>query len=591
MSPFFKLRPRKPAFILFILSGMFFLVLAASTILLPLSNAQASGDTPPEGTPMAPQTGGLSPRLNKPIMPANPTMADKGALPYWGICLSCHGDKGQGLTDEWRQAGFGLDMNCWKSKCHAPNHPTPGFVLPRLIPPVIGPATLQRFTTAQELQTYIKTTMPWWSPGSLSEDDSWNLTAYLLRENGVLPRDQNLDPKEASITPVHQPIRQRSGEFDFQFALASVLGMVSIILIGMRVFNRQPIPPATSGKIRPNFFLHLHPPTIPLPQARWRYTLGAGGLAVFLTIVIAMTGMLEMFFYIPTPAQAGPSIQMITFLIPFGGLVRGLHFWAAQGLVVVAAIHLLRVIFTGAYHTPRRFNFLLGLGLFVLVLLLDFTGYVLRWDNGIHWALIVGTNLLGTIPLVGDQVYRFVVGGVTPGLTTLTRFYAWHIMGLTLAAVIVLIWHIFRVRRDGGISAPNPVQRATPDRISRSELLRREGLAMLISSAVLILIASLIPAPLAAPIMDASMPLNPDVRAPWFFLWVQQLLRYGSAFWMGVAIPLAVLILLGSIPYIFRPHSDDQTGRWFPRAGRIAQILTGVMALAWLVLTIMELRK
>ena len=92
--------------------------------------------------------GPLSPRLNKPILPAVPTMADKGAIPYWGICLSCHGDKGQGLTDEWRQGGFGLDMNCWKSKCHAPNHPTPGFTLPRLVPAIIGPNTLHKVLQA-----------------------------------------------------------------------------------------------------------------------------------------------------------------------------------------------------------------------------------------------------------------------------------------------------------------------------------------------------------------------------------------------------------------------------------------------------------
>ena len=596
----------KPVLLLSILCGLCFLIFVTN-------NASASGDQPPEGQPPAATNepnpmGPLSPRLNKPILPASPSMADRGALPYWGICLSCHGDKGQGLTDEWRQGGFGLDMNCWKSKCHAPNHPTPGFVLPRLIPAIIGPNTLQRFTTAQELKTYIKNTMPWWNPGSLSEDDSWNLTAYLLRENGVLPHDQNLNIQQASITPVHVPIRERGNEFDFQFALASVLGMASLVLIGLRFLDRQhpaavgagpiwKIPISSVWKVpkssvkRPNFFLHLHPPTIPMPQARWRYTLGAGGLAVFLTIVIALTGLLEMFFYIPTPAQAGNSIQMITFLIPFGGLVRGLHFWAAQALVVVAGIHMLRVIFTGSYHPPRRFNFVLGVGLFVLVLLLDFTGYILRWDDGIHWALIVGTNLLNTIPVIGEQIYRFVVGGQTPGLATLTRFYAWHIMGLTLAIIILLGWHIFRVRRDGGISAPEPGLRTSSERISRVELLRREVLAMLVTGAALVLIATLIPAPLAAPILDASMPLNPDVRAPWFFLWVQQLLRYGSAFWMGIVIPIAVLLLLASLPYLPIRSAEDRSGHWFPRAGRWVQILSGTLALAWLILTIMELKK
>ena len=215
-------------------------------------------------------------------------MADNGALPYWGICLTCHGDKGQGLTDEWRTNGFGEDMNCWKSKCHAPNHPTPGFNFPHLVPAVVGTNTLLRFTTAQDLKNYIKTSMPWWDPGSLSEQDSWNLTAYLLRENGVLPPKAELNPKEASLAPVHLQIRQREPEYFGQNVFLILLALAAAVLLGLRFFDRQAISAVGISTGRPGFFHHLHPPTIPLPQARWRYTLGAGGLAVFLTIIIAI---------------------------------------------------------------------------------------------------------------------------------------------------------------------------------------------------------------------------------------------------------------------------------------------------------------
>ncbi|MCX6082420.1 MAG: cytochrome b N-terminal domain-containing protein [Chloroflexi bacterium] len=572
------------------LVGLFFLMFAILSAIEPTKSVRARApeptSPPPEATPWQ-----SSPRLKKPFLPANPTMAEQGAIPYWSICLSCHGDKGQGLTDEWREAGFGEDMNCWKSKCHAVNHPTPGFNFPRQVPPIIGSQTLQRFTTVDEVQKYIKTTMPWWDPGTLSEQDSWNLTAYLLRENGNLPAPAELNPNFAALSPVHLPIRERKTEFTWQYGLASLLGLATISLIGKRIISQQMVSSSIAGKSRPNFFHHLHPPTIPLPQARWRYTLGAGGLAIFLSIIIAITGVLEMFFYIPTPGQAGQSIQLISFLVPYGGLIRGLHFWAAQSLVVVSAIHLLRVIFTGAYHTPRRFNFLLGLALFILVIFLNFTGYILRWDNGIHWALIVGTNLLKTIPFYGNQIYRFLVGGETPGLATLTRFYAWHIFGLTIATIILLGWHIFRVRRDGGISAPDPENRIDSRRINRFELVSREILAMLIASLGLILLASLIPAPIAAPIQDASMPLNPDVRAPWFFLWVQQLLRFGNAFWMGVAIPIGVIAVLASFPYLFSRSSQNQNGSWFPKSGRPVQIIAAGMVLAWLVLTFLEIVK
>jgi quinol-cytochrome oxidoreductase complex cytochrome b subunit len=140
--------------------------------------------------------------------------------------------------------------------------------------------------------------------------------------------------------------------------------------------------------MRPSFFHHLHPPTIPARQARFRYTLAAGGLAVFLMLILLVTGILEMFYYIPTPDEAALSIQTLTFLVPYGGLVRNLHYWSAQLLLIVSAVHLLRVIFTGTYAPARRFNYLLGLFLFVFSILLDFTGYVLRWDEGVHWALV-----------------------------------------------------------------------------------------------------------------------------------------------------------------------------------------------------------
>lgn len=203
-------------------------------------------------------------------------------------------------------------------------------------------------------------------------------------------------------------------------------------------------------------------------------------------LVLGVTGILEMFYYIPTPDQAAQSIQTVSYLVPFGGLVRNIHFWAAQLLLIVIAIHLVRVVFTGSYAPPRRFNYLLGLALFIIAILLDFTGYILRWDQGIQWALVVGTNLIKTIPWIGNSLYIVLTGGTQPGLPTLIRFYAWHIFGLTFVAIILMVWHAFRIRRDGGIAVPPPLQRADKKRINRNELIRREVLAMLLTSATLI---------------------------------------------------------------------------------------------------------
>lgn len=592
----------------------------------PTDPTDPGGDAEP--TPDSSNPGGVDPsnpgyipaRLQQPALPANPTLAEKGAQTWWSVCMACHGDEGQGLTDEWRNTAFGEDNNCWNIKCHGPRHPPQGFTFPRIVPPAWGPGTLKRFVTADELQAYLLASMPWWNPGSLSVAQSWELTAFILTKNGVLSPGVDLDISAAPRTPVHLPVRDLDGERSWSMVWLGALALAAVGLIGLRSlksegrqgsrvegqesseisgylgvsplkrYARQFSDPQPStldprpSSHRGTFFHHLHPATIPAEQARWRYTLGAGGLAVFLSLALLITGILEMFVYVPTPAEAAQSVQAISFLVPFGALVRGLHFWAAQALVGVAVLHLARVIFTGAYAPPRRFNYLLGLALLVVVLLLDFTGYMLRWDEGIRWALVVGTNLLKTIPAVGDGLYRFVMGGASPGAPALIRFYAWHIFGLTLVMAILAGWHIFRVRRDGGIAAPPP-----SSRISRFELVRREILAMLLAGVVLGLAAWLLPPALAPPIQDSPTALLADARAPWFFLWVQRLLRYGAAFWMGVAIPLLALCAFFALPYIFPAPPPEQRGRWFPPAGRLAQLAAALLLLGWLALTVMEI--
>ena len=225
------------------------------------------------------------------------------------------------------------------------------------------------------------------------------------------------------------------------------------------------------------------------------------------------------------------------------------------------------------------------MGLFVVSVLLDFTGYVLRWDQGVQWALVVGTNLIKTVPGVGKSLYVFTTGGTELGLAALIRFYAWHIFGLTLAAVVLTVWHIFRVRRDGGIAVP-PRMRTDLTRISRYELVRREVLAMLFVGAGLIVLSALQPAPIAPPITDIGA-MSGEARAPWFFLWVQQMLKWGDPFLWGVLAPLVVLAVLAALPYVLPKPRPKELGRWFPRSGRAAQIIVAIIAVAIIVLTIL----
>jgi mono/diheme cytochrome c family protein len=166
-----------------------------------------------------------------PEISLNPTQADLGEMPYYQVCMACHGNWGQGLTDEWREIGFGEDKNCWQSKCHAPNHPSQGFVLPRYVPPVLGQGTMPTIENAEQLYTIIYETMPWWDPGFLSKEDSLALTAYLMRARGELPNGVVLTENNLAafdlVTSAPQIVDEKPGAIALIVFLA--IGMVSFM--------------------------------------------------------------------------------------------------------------------------------------------------------------------------------------------------------------------------------------------------------------------------------------------------------------------------------------------------------------------------
>jgi hypothetical protein len=170
-------------------------------------------------------------RLDKPVPMSNPpSQIDKGAVQYWLVCIPCHGDKGQGLTDEWRQVFGPEEQNCWQSKCHAANHPPDGFALPHAVPAVLGPGSLQRYQNGAELYRVIQTSMPWYNPAFLSAEDKWNVTAYLLWKQGVLPRDVTIDASNiatfrlGTVAPANDEARPLT------LVLVGLLGVVVISL-------------------------------------------------------------------------------------------------------------------------------------------------------------------------------------------------------------------------------------------------------------------------------------------------------------------------------------------------------------------------
>jgi cytochrome c len=157
----------------------------------------------------------LSPseRLAKPTLPAEPSQADQGAQDYWLYCLPCHGERGQGLTEEFRQTYPPEEVNCWQSGCHGKRPYEFGFTLPTKVPAVIGQSALAKFSDAAQLNSYIRAAMPFWKPGSLTADEAWRVTAFILRENGLWNDVNELNESNASdvrlpraaLTPVTTP--------------------------------------------------------------------------------------------------------------------------------------------------------------------------------------------------------------------------------------------------------------------------------------------------------------------------------------------------------------------------------------------------
>ena len=181
------------------------LVLLAFVVALAARSGAASASTAgPVATPVAEPTRRMPPptgrRLILPTKSPSQTQADTGGEVYRLVCSACHGDVGQGLTDQWRSTWAPEDQNCWQSKCHALNHPQDGFVLPKEVPPVVGPGVTGRFSTALDLYQFVRQKMPWQDPGNLQDDEYWAVTAYLLRQNGVDLAAGNLDRGRAANT-------------------------------------------------------------------------------------------------------------------------------------------------------------------------------------------------------------------------------------------------------------------------------------------------------------------------------------------------------------------------------------------------------
>lgn len=206
--------------------------------------------------------------------------------------------------------------------------------------------------------------------------------------------------------------------------------------------------------IASNVFLHIHPVKIKRYATKVTYTFCLGGLSFFMFLVLTMTGVLLMFYYVPSTTQAYQSMLDIEASVTFGSLMRNMHRWAAQGMVIAVFLHMGRVFYTGSYKPPREFNWVVGVLLLVVTFLLSFTGYLLPWDQLAIWAITVGTNIGGAAPLLGPKILLILRGGKEIEQAGLIRFYTLHVLFLPLTAAFLMAVHFWRIRKDGGISGP-----------------------------------------------------------------------------------------------------------------------------------------
>ena len=203
-----------------------------------------------------------------------------------------------------------------------------------------------------------------------------------------------------------------------------------------------------------NLILHIHPTKVAKPALRFSYTWGLGGISTLLAMILAITGVLLMFRYDASIDRAYTSIQAMETEVLFGSLIRALHHWSANLLIITAFLHMLRVFFSGGFKQGRSANWMVGIALLLLVIAFNFTGYLLPWDQLAYWAITVGTSLLDYVPVMGSAVSGFLLAGPEVGQGALRNFYAIHVAVLPALLVILMSYHFWKVRKDGGISQP-----------------------------------------------------------------------------------------------------------------------------------------
>src|SRR5574341_2098357 len=226
-----------------------------------------------------------------------------------------------------------------------------------------------------------------------------------------------------------------------------------------RLWSLRPVSDRDAGDaVVSNLLLHWFPAKVFRPSLAWSYSFWLGTISAALLLLLVVSGLPLLFLYIPSVERAYSSVKDIEWVVTFGSWIRSVHRLSAHLMVAAVFLHLVRVFLTGAYKNGagrgqrREWNWVMGVAMLLLTLFLSFTGYLLPWDQLAFWAVTVGTNIASSVPFVGPTIRELLIGGRTIDQPTLIRFYALHVFVLPGLLGLLYVYHVWRIRKDGGLA-------------------------------------------------------------------------------------------------------------------------------------------
>ncbi len=362
----------------------------------------------------------------------------------------------------------------------------------------------------------------------------------------------------------------------------------------VRRMLRGEAPGRPNPRLKPHseaFLLHIKPTYYHESVTRFTHTFRLGLLSTYLFLVETITGLILMIWYAPTPERAYTDMIRLLANVPIGQMMRDMHRLGAELMVVAVTLHMVRTYLTGSYKAPRQFTWFTGVILLVLTLFLSFSGYLLPWDQLAYWAVTIGTSMAEAVPppIVGETVNLLARGAPDIGANGLMRFYLLHVLFLPLALFLFFFVHYYKVVHFG-ISLPSDEEEVGQDTANKVPADRRVYFlpdVLLDETAVLIVFTALMvfattfffTAPLESIANPQSTPLH--TVAPWYFYWLQGLLKIADKTIAGVYVPGILLVLLMGIPYLDRNPSRRGRDR---RVAIISGVVAGIVIiiLSWM---------